>query len=403
MSNFILINKFKALITYDKSITDEVSSINIHRIYILALVLAPVHIAHVLIFWAQNPGEAGAGNVHKWHDWIIIAHAAMLIIVCVFGAIAYFIKRRQKATGKPAYILQVTVCLSYLVFGALVCAIDQLISSNITPYLVACIGIAVAVLIRPVDTLFFYAIAYAFFYYAVSWTQQDVELLLSVRVNGITTTGISLGVAILLWRNNVLAILQRREIEMQKIELEEKNKQLAFLANHDPLTGLYNRTQFMEFANKDIIKIRRSGKESCLILIDIDEFKKINDNFGHPVGDAVLKDMAKIITNFIRSSDIPARLGGEEFIVLLPDTELSTGVIVAERIRAAIDGHTFAHIVELPKITASFGVAALAVQAKEPFNTSYNAADQALYRAKKKGRNRVEAATNVVNPASAGA
>ena len=171
----------------------------------------------------------------------------------------------------------------------------------------------------------------------------------------------------------VLDITQRKEWE-QKLEK---------LATTDGLTGILNRYAFNKFLEEEIYRAERYGTTFSIILFDIDNFKKINDTFGHLTGDKVLKELARIVKKEIRKSDIFARWGGEEFIILLPNGNNS--VKVAEKIREKIKNHKFD---TLSKITASFGVTSY--KKGDTINSIIKRADQALYMAKEKGKNRVE-------------
>lgn len=150
----------------------------------------------------------------------------------------------------------------------------------------------------------------------------------------------------------------------------------------DTLTRLYNRNFFDTYLTREIDRVRRYQRNVVLIMIDLDHFKKVNDTYGHLVGDAVLTDIGKILRFQCRQSDIPVRWGGEEFVVLLPETELSGGCILAERIRQAIEGHEFESVASM---TASLGIAGLSPSGQELIKR----ADMALYEAKRRGRNRV--------------
>lgn len=157
----------------------------------------------------------------------------------------------------------------------------------------------------------------------------------------------------------------------------------------DSLTGLYNHREFQKRLMEEMERGKRYGKDFSLLMLDIDHFKVINDTHGHPVGDAVLKEAAKIIKKSVRNVDLPARYGGEEFTVILPETNGEQAKKVAERIRRAIDQSSFAipdgHPVHM---SISVGIASFPLDAdsREGFIT---AADEALYFAKERGRNRV--------------
>lgn len=176
---------------------------------------------------------------------------------------------------------------------------------------------------------------------------------------------------------------------------------VTLMAATDGLTGLANHRAFYEALEKELGRSRRYGRPLSLIMIDIDHFKQFNDTFGHPQGDKVLTEIAKIIRDSVRVVDTAARYGGEEFAVLLPETpyEASDDVAgsalqVAERMRVAVEGHAFEGRPGLrdARITISLGVAEHPAHAEGLTDIVY-AADAALYEAKRKGRNRVELAS----------
>ncbi len=154
----------------------------------------------------------------------------------------------------------------------------------------------------------------------------------------------------------------------------------------DPLTKVFNRRYFMEFLNHEIIRANRKNDIFCLVMLDIDRFKKINDTFGHDLGDHVLETVAAVAQKDIRKSDVFSRIGGEEFTLLLPDTSLDKALIMAERVRSNIESHAFKQI---GKVTVSLGVAAF--QHGDSADSIMKRADVALYHAKENGRNRIEA------------
>ncbi len=170
----------------------------------------------------------------------------------------------------------------------------------------------------------------------------------------------------------------------------EVQRELQHYAMVDGLTGLYNRRWFDEMFKRQFRRCQTDGEMLSLILLDIDHFKDFNDEFGHLVGDLVLKRVSEAMLNCLRSRDTLARFGGEEFVITLPDTDLPEAVDIAERIRITISkleieasGHS-----RLPRVTVSLGVGKLAVDDSE--SSLIDRADDALYRAKSRGRNRVE-------------
>jgi diguanylate cyclase (GGDEF)-like protein len=162
---------------------------------------------------------------------------------------------------------------------------------------------------------------------------------------------------------------------------------LRELATQDELTGLYNRRQFVELAEAEVARARRTGTPLSLAMLDIDHFKAVNDVFGHPVGDLALRELARAMRETLRTSDVPARIGGEEFVVLLRDTGLDGAVSVTERLRERVGrAEVSAGVDRVARFTVSGGVAELAPG--ERLDALLARADEALYRAKEDGRNR---------------
>lgn len=176
-----------------------------------------------------------------------------------------------------------------------------------------------------------------------------------------------------------------RDVTERKAMMEE----MCRLARIDSLTGLWNRGYFMELAGREILRTVRGSLACSLILIDVDYFKKVNDNYGHDVGDVVLVELAGILCKSVREIDIVARIGGEEFIVLLPQTPRKEARIVAERIKANVRGSEIRAGRGTLAITVSQGLCAY--QEGDDLDSMIKHADIALYAAKANGRDRIEA------------
>lgn len=164
----------------------------------------------------------------------------------------------------------------------------------------------------------------------------------------------------------------------------EQSQRLLDAANHDPLTGLLNRRGFAPLANAVLQQALRFGHDFAVVLIDLDNFKKINDTQGHEAGDRLLKEVADLLQLHTRKADLIARWGGEEFILLLVQSPQDSAASVAEKICTAIAAHPFS----TGHITASLGLA-MHAPTHTTLETTVNLADDAMYRAKAAGKNRV--------------
>ena len=190
-----------------------------------------------------------------------------------------------------------------------------------------------------------------------------------------------------------LLVRQLQQLVDEKEELEEQlraaNKRLAEEAATDPLTQLPNKRALESALARDLARAARSGESLSMIVLDIDHFKRFNDDYGHSTGDEVLRSTGHLLKQCMRTGDYPARYGGEEFVVVLPSTDIAGAQIAAERIRVALEAMRLPDP-NIPSVTGSFGVATVQggdceKRALELFET----ADRALYAAKEGGRNRV--------------
>lgn len=187
-------------------------------------------------------------------------------------------------------------------------------------------------------------------------------------------------------RRSLSFVLERVESERKRAQMEAE---LIRLARLDELTGLCNRRYLLERLTQEILRAKRYGPPLCLMMLDLDHFKSINDTYGHLVGDQVLAGVARLLSDTIRATDIAGRYGGEEFCLILTETNLEGGRLLAERLRQRIamktfdadDGTTF-------HVTCSIGMAQYTPDITEP-KTLLALADRALYKAKASGRNRV--------------
>lgn len=184
------------------------------------------------------------------------------------------------------------------------------------------------------------------------------------------------------WPVSLLVIRLLHEVEDARLTAQR-------LAWNDELTGSLNRRRFTEMVRREIIGAERTGNTLTVAMLDLDDFKRINDRHGHGAGDALLREVAGSIRNVMRATDLSARWGGEEFCIALPGADLEQAVLVAQRVRAAISALRVATDTgERISCTATIGLAERG-DSDETLDDLFNRADRAMYRAKQSGKNRV--------------
>lgn len=220
----------------------------------------------------------------------------------------------------------------------------------------------------------------------IAYTEQDKEF--------ISLSSYLITQSILNTKNSIEKLeLLNKELEKKVIErtkkLKDTQKKLIEQANRDPMTNLYNRRYFNEIIKSLLLIAKRTSQLFSLIIIDIDDFKNVNDTYGHSVGDRVINDLADIFRNTVRNSDISVRFGGEEFVIILPNTHLKEAEIIAKKLKDIVENNTIilkdgSRI----KFTISLGVSQIQ-QDDESVETVLHKADEALYQAKNSGKNTI--------------
>lgn len=196
--------------------------------------------------------------------------------------------------------------------------------------------------------------------------------------------------AVFVWLATTLSL--QTAIDVRRISLLERE------TITDPLTGIYNRRHLDRRIGEEVARAQRYGLPLCVLMLDIDHFKRVNDEHGHQAGDRVLGAIGELTAAAVRESDIAARYGGEEFLVIVPNTPVSNATVLAERLRKRVESHGFV-LTDEPggqqeiRVTVSIGVASLG-DGVDSGEKLVHAADEALYRAKHEGRNRVVVGTS---------
>ena len=378
-----VIPSLKKLYYDHNSVTEESVTINIKRILYASTFALFLDVITVFTFLNLSSNDEG------WEKMIVLAHIAMAGLMLIVFLLSLLLSR-QMLPKKLAYPLQYIAFISVLALGIAATTIDQRVTSNITPYIMACLLSATVILIRPVYSMLMFMGSYFTLFFFIEMTSTSIETLWSNRVNAMTVMAISFLISVLMWRNNYIHIRQKRHIDAQQIQLKKINRELNQMAYYDSLTGLHNRRHFDRVIKKEISRMQRKDYSSCLVMLDIDYFKIANDTYGHPAGDKLLIQISNLLSRNIRKYDTLCRLGGEEFIILLPQATLDDGLAAAENLRKLIDAYRFTADKEPVHLTASFGVALLNPSEDPALINQYNIVDHALYLAKQSGRNCVK-------------
>jgi diguanylate cyclase len=192
-------------------------------------------------------------------------------------------------------------------------------------------------------------------------------------------------------RNELIAMREHADLtEAEIVKLHQELDRVSAEARHDSLTGALNRKGLDEALERELSTVRRKETPLCLALLDIDDFKKLNDTFGHARGDEALNHLASVARECMRPQDTLARFGGEEFVILLPDTPLDRGIDALTRLQRELTKHIF--MVETEKVLITFSAGVAQLIHGEVGREAILRADQAMYLAKRAGKNCVLAA-----------
>lgn len=384
MPDFSLTEKRQQIIERQARHRYTLLSMTLQRLSFLAAIAVPVSILHILFFLGF---EATSDAEQLWHRGIISAHTAQALLFSLIGLAAW--RYRNQPQHWQASVTFWSALLLLILAGASLTIIDQLVTTAVTPFLVACTVAGVIFLLSPRQALIFYSGAFALFFVGLELTQTDPAVLLSNRVNGLTATGIAAGLSLMLWQHTVTRKDQEQKIAEQQQELRASNHMLEQLASRDDLTGLLNRRLFDLMVQQELAALARNNKTSALLMLDLDHFKSVNDGYGHLCGDQMLREVSSLLQQMLRASDLCGRWGGEEFVILLRDTQADKVTSIAENIRRSIEERVFILDGQSHRITISVGCTLLDANDPEPLLSAYQQADQALYDAKSQGRNRV--------------
>lgn len=364
----------------------------------IVLFMVPLHVGLAYLL-TRYTAPADHPEMVPWASTVLRAHVAACVFAAVTGLMAHGVLRTQACASYGAIALQVVVAAGYFYFGAVLTIADLVANAGagLSSFLMICIMFGVLGLMRPMISVPLYVGTYLAFSAMLQAAPINPLQLPSLGIIALVAPALALLASVMVWAQYAKAVVLRRQLSNSNQALVAQQRELAFLADHDTLTGLFNRREFMRLGQMELNRAVRAGIHTQCVMVDLDYFKKINDVHGHPVGDAMLQHVAALLQRGVRTTDTVARLGGEEFIVLLPDTTREGACELAEKLRVLVVATPLVYLgVALP-ITASFGVSGTTRGQKAAIESIYAAADRALYVAKQLGRNQVQYAAPVAS------
>ena len=339
-----------------------------------------LHVAVFMLLPFDDPVRS------TWAHQVAAAHGVMALLMFCTGLMCRRI-HANPASASRFRLLPELASAVIMGWAIVLTVMDQAVSSSINAYINAAVGISIVFLLRPKSALAIFLLSLCALAWALNLTTNDPAHLVTTRMNAISATALALLVSILLWRRFVQSELLQRALAATNQKLEQQKTELEALATQDSLTGLFNRREFHRQAEFEVARARRQGSALSLLMLDLDQFKSINDQFGHATGDDVLRHIAHLMDRAVRQTDILARYGGEEFVLLLPDTPDAEAHHLAERLRQKL-ATTPAPSLGAP-VTASIGLACRAGASVLKLEELLQHADQAMYKAKRQGGNNV--------------
>ena len=327
-------------------------------------------------------------TVLAWR-WNLVepATAQILVAAMALGALIFYGAIRS---GLSSHLSDPALTLAQAIFAivliGLACGLVPQIRGALTMMMAVTLVFGAFVLsprdCRLMSWFSFLALGLATLHTASDWRQ--VDQLRTLLIDFLMTSAALLAIGMLSGELSALKGLQ----QSQKSTLKKALGRLGQLANRDDLTGLPNRRLILELLAKEVAQAQRRQTPFCIALLDLDHFKRINDTQGHPAGDKALRRFASILAPSLRTGDVLARWGGEEFILLLPDALAEDATRVIERLRERCNNPV--HWTDRPELRLTFSAGLSAHLPGEPSQSVIARADKALYRAKTNGRDRLE-------------
>jgi diguanylate cyclase (GGDEF)-like protein len=338
----------------------EILSDNFSRLCVVSVALFLIELP--LLYLQQHFFQSG---------YVIFA---FLAVSFVFIPLIFYVRKHVETVGHAFGLVVLYIyALVVLILGAALalCVIKEADLTHV--YLMAVLGMAMFFYVRPVPLAVLYAAVYAGFAVALPYVGAAPESLLVLRINTLIFN-------LFAWLLGVMSMRSRISVFISRRQLHEQNMMLKDLAQRDAMTGLFHHAAALRLLESEIRRARDTGLPLSLIMADIDNFKMINDTYGHQFGDDVILRVASAFDDVFRGTGIVGRYGGEEFIVILPGAHLEQARMFAKNVQSKLK-NTMSH----PEVTLSGGISLYSGESLDAF---IRLTDEKLYRAKSQGKHR---------------
>lgn len=342
----------------------EIEEENLFRLTLISLLMTITEIS-IMLFFRNN-----VLNTEK-------AILSFIIFNAIFLLILYMSYRNISAIRRPfTKLIQLIYLIGIIFFGLYLALIPQNEFASIHVYILVIFGTSAFIYLTPLESGLILFPVYLLFYFLLPYYQNNAEIIIVLRINALIMN-------VAAWIFSVMVMRMRTITFIDKKIILKRNEQLKELTKRDSMTSLLNHEYVYKKLCEEIERAKLTEYPLTVIMIDIDDFKRINDSFGHLIGDRVIIQIAQTLVRTCRSSDIIGRYGGEEFIIILPETNLNEAVSLAERIRSTIEETQFENGC---RITISSGIMEFHGETAEELIMG---ADKSQYAAKENGKNRI--------------
>lgn len=311
------------------------------------------------------------------------------LLALLFVPVLFYLKNNIEGMPLHLIMLAQSIFLAAVLMAGITWSLyEQSSLASCSTYFLAVFTIAAFIIMPPVASSVLFLASNLIFIMLLPQFQELSGVIVTLNVNTLSMSGAAWLLNLMVSRSRATSFMSEKIILEKNIELEKKNNELSELTMRDSMTNLLNRKNSLKKLKEEVDRARRINYPLSVAMIDLDNFKIVNDTYGHQAGDEVLIRVAQILLENCRSTDVLGRYGGEEFIIIMPDTNGRDAALLLERIQTRIEDTCFKDGI---RVTLSCGISELN---GESVHGILKSSDIMLYEAKKKGKNRVEVQFN---------